>query len=246
MAASVIIYAIGLWPMRPHYSKNHKDELSLLFCNVWVRNNDPNRLVELIDHQKPDLIALIELSAHSKSVIHKKLSQNYPFFVTRHDMVIYSKFRLSQKNIGAKGHAFLSATVEAPNGPVRLSVTHLTRPWPFTHPNAQPAHFKRLTDTLKADLPLNRQILVGDFNTTARSHHLATLQKRLNLKAAEGIKGTWPTTLHGLFRLPIDHVLASEDLSILSRNIGPDIGSDHRPVSVIIGSEKIGSDWAAS
>ncbi|CAN5481698.1 hypothetical protein BH23VER1_BH23VER1_30590 [soil metagenome] len=38
-----------------------------------------------------------------------------------------------------------------------------------------------------------------------------------------------------LFALPLDHVLASESLTLLDRKIGPALGSDHNPVAVTIG-----------
>jgi endonuclease/exonuclease/phosphatase (EEP) superfamily protein YafD len=40
------------------------------------------------------------------------------------------------------------------------------------------------------------------------------------------------------FAIPIDHVLATSPLVITSRSVGPDVGSDHRPLDFVVGWAK--------
>ena len=46
-----------------------------------------------------------------------------------------------------------------------------------------------------------------------------------------GVSGTWPNFLPFLCRIPLDHVLVSSHIKVLERNINPDLGSDHFPVT---------------
>jgi endonuclease/exonuclease/phosphatase (EEP) superfamily protein YafD len=79
-----------------------------------------------------------------------------------------------------------------------------------------------------------RRVLVGDLNTTSWSPHFRELLAAADLvdsRRGFGVQPTW-FALGGLLRLPIDHVLVSPEIEVMSRRIGPDIGSDHRPVIV--------------
>ena len=46
-----------------------------------------------------------------------------------------------------------------------------------------------------------------------------------------GLQPTWPAAAPWL-GVPIDHVLASPSIGIRRREVGPDVGSDHRGVMV--------------
>jgi endonuclease/exonuclease/phosphatase (EEP) superfamily protein YafD len=90
----------------------------------------------------------------------------------------------------------------------------------------------RLTEFLT---PLERPlVLVGDLNATSWSPFFTDLMKRTGLRdtrLGRGLQSSWPVPLP-LLRVPIDHCLVSSDLAVLSRRLGPDVGSDHFPVMV--------------
>lgn len=84
-----------------------------------------------------------------------------------------------------------------------------------------------------------RVIMAGDLNATA-DHFTATgggpgLGSCVDaaLATGNGAIGTWPTRLPALLGAPIDHVLASPDLTITGFHViqsVDDAGSDHRPI----------------
>ena len=77
-------------------------------------------------------------------------------------------------------------------------------------------------------------IVVGDLNITMWAHHYQRLEEVSRLSNARrgfGIAPTWPAWLYP-GRIPIDHVLVSEDIAVTDFAAGPNIGSDHLPIVV--------------
>jgi len=54
-----------------------------------------------------------------------------------------------------------------------------------------------------------------------------------------GMQPTWPT-FSPLLEIPLDHLLHTKDVTIVNREIGVDVGSDHYPliVDLVLGDEK--------
>ncbi len=99
--------------------------------------------------------------------------------------------------------------------------------------------------TEPAHLPM---ILAGDFNSTPQGRVYQRVVERSGMiDAARGLQlvGTWPANLPGVLRLPIDHVFVSRDIHVVSYEIGPDLGSDHRPVLVELLVPRIAADAVA-
>jgi endonuclease/exonuclease/phosphatase (EEP) superfamily protein YafD len=76
-------------------------------------------------------------------------------------------------------------------------------------------------------------LVAGDFNITPWSAHFAELLSRSGLRdcaQGEGLRGSWPAQLP-LFRIRIDHCLASAHFRTVEVRVGPMLRSDHLPVS---------------
>ena len=82
-------------------------------------------------------------------------------------------------------------------------------------------------------------IVVGDLNASPWSPAFQPLAKSelINSVHGFGLQATWPAVL-GPFGVPIDHLLHSSELTTVTRETGPSLGSEHRSVSVTVG-------WAA-
>lgn len=207
--------------------------VKMVWANLFVRNPEPQKLLPWIAEKKPDVVALVEVNADARADLIDKLKVTYPYMVVRYDMVLASRWPLSHAEPRPAGFALVTVTVKTPQGPLNLAVTHLTRPWPFTAPTDQPRHFERLKDAL-TPLPPSRFVLAGDFNTTPSAALMRDFAKGMGLHAAPALTGTWEGQLPSLMRVTIDNVLAGADLNLSSREVGPDDGSDHRPVYVEI------------
>jgi endonuclease/exonuclease/phosphatase (EEP) superfamily protein YafD len=81
-------------------------------------------------------------------------------------------------------------------------------------------------------------VVVGDFNLTPYSPYFAAFARASGLQPARGAAlaaSTWPGMLAtwGL-GIPIDHVFVSSNANVVAHEVGPDLGSDHLPVAVIL------------
>ena len=84
-------------------------------------------------------------------------------------------------------------------------------------------------------------VVAGDFNHTPYTPRFARLAAEGRLLAARH-PGLWPITwraqfrgvpvLDRLFGLPIDQVLVNDHFAVRTVAIGPELGSDHLPVTV--------------
>ncbi len=80
----------------------------------------------------------------------------------------------------------------------------------------------------------NPVIMLGDFNLTPWSPYFSDLLAVGKLEDSRrtgggGLQTTWPAD-HWFLRIPIDHALVSPGIVVVSREVGPDLGSDHLPV----------------
>lgn len=79
-------------------------------------------------------------------------------------------------------------------------------------------------------------LVIGDLNATPWSQGIRALQQGNALAWRSAAPAWMPTWRKGsIFALPIDHALCTPPLAIMSRKIGPDVGSDHRPQELEIG-----------
>ena len=77
-------------------------------------------------------------------------------------------------------------------------------------------------------------ILIGDLNVTPWSHAFGELTRQASLHNSlegYGLQASWPSNYPGL-SIPIDHMLHTEELTTVTRDLGPRLGSDHRPLIV--------------
>jgi endonuclease/exonuclease/phosphatase (EEP) superfamily protein YafD len=75
-------------------------------------------------------------------------------------------------------------------------------------------------------------IFCGDLNMTSWSPAFKHYQAQGELddtRGGYGVQPTWPTWMP-LLLVPLDHIWVSKEIRVHNREIGPRVGSDHRPV----------------
>ncbi|ESQ82665.1 hypothetical protein AEAC466_16115 [Asticcacaulis sp. AC466] len=230
LAAALLIASI--WPQGhpvQGVSDPSRPAVRMMFANLLIRNTTPEKLLPWVEKQNPDVVAVVEANQHYRDQLVEGLKANRPYIATRYDMVVASRYPLSDQQNYPTGFALMTVKVKTPDGPLTLAVAHLTRPWPYTGAQDQPRQFDRLAHTI-TPMTTERFVVVGDFNSSPCAVRLQDLAKRTGLHIAPAFRGTWPTFLPGIFRITIDNGLASHDLTFSRRHAGPFDGSDHRPI----------------
>lgn len=136
----------------------------------------------------------------------------------------------------------LTATVLMDGRRVRMAGIHPPIPGNSTSIFIQRAVACVCRDELRRDASAHMKIMLGDFNTSPFSPTFRFILRHLHLQdsaAGQGYTPTWGPRLPDepwlpWTGIPIDHILVSKDAHIVSRDVGPPLGSDHRWVRATI------------
>jgi endonuclease/exonuclease/phosphatase (EEP) superfamily protein YafD len=181
--------------------------LRLLLANVLVSNQQHTRLLDLVAEVDADVLVLQEVNDRWMEAL-SRLEPDYPYTmgVARQDpwgIAVFSRIPFQEAECRHLGEAGRpSAVMELSVGGTAVSIV-------ATHPTnpLSPGTFALRNDQLEAVAAFARDrkqplVLIGDLN------------------------------LPPIMRLPIDHCLVSGDLAVTDCRLGPEFGSDHRPLIV--------------
>jgi len=214
--------------------------LRVLVSNVEQTNPDHRAVAELIAAARPDLVALVEVDRTWLDALGPSLDGlDHAVEVPRSDwfgVALRSRWPLTDVEVvDAPGPAspWIVATLEVEGAaPATVVVAHPHPPVTRDRAAARDAQLEAIGRRLAATT--GPRLVVGDLNATPWSTPMARLLEQAGLEVAGGPlgpRGTWPSRLP-LLRLPIDHVLHDPEMRIVRHELGPDVGSDHRPIVV--------------
>jgi endonuclease/exonuclease/phosphatase (EEP) superfamily protein YafD len=215
--------------------------LRVATVNLWYANREPQRLLAWLAASEPDVLVLQELTPAWADAL-AATAQAYPYrqLLAREDpygMGVISRLPLGQVtalDLAGDGLPSLQMTVDLDGEPLQVLALHTH--WPVT-PALQRARDRALqrAAALAGGQP-SSSIVLGDLNLTPYAPAFARLVQSSGLRDAldgRAWRPTWQASSWPL-ALPIDHVLVPPDACVLDTAIGPDIGSDHRPVLVTL------------
>jgi len=237
VACSSLLLAKGYVPSPSASETQAGIRLRVLQANLFAKNEDPSRFFQLIDESRPDLMVLQEVAGPWEQTL-SPLPLSFPHGLVgsedqgvRKDLKQYSRLLASKpESLSKKGVPGYWTVVTGTDMNLNLISIHTRAPFSPYRAKRHKEQMKALTDVCKKmSGPL---IVVGDFNSSTWSQLFRELTRGKRLVSARsgfGILGTWPSSL-GPFRTPIDHILVSPEIQVLRCWVGPDIGSDHRPL----------------
>lgn len=208
--------------------------LKVLFANVMKLNNDPSRLLTLIEKENPDIIGIAELTPVFADAL-TNMKDQYPFqtvFPATHGFGIglFSKVELLEPSIEALATdiPFIKSRITWHDRSIDIFVVHLLPPvipeW-FDRRNAS---LNELAQFINND---HSTMMMGDFNLTPWSKFYQNFTGKTGLKNARNFRNGFHMSWYGWgFYLPIDQIFYSSNIVMNRFEIGPDIGSDHYPL----------------
>ena len=213
----------------------------ILQSNILTSNTNSPALLALIARENPDVVVLQEADERWLREL-SPLTNSYPVFAAEPREDNFGAAIFCKTNALAADIFLLSDPEGTPSSLARIAVGGKTITVIGTHPLAPYTGYlwrgrnsftRELAETLKkVDGPL---VVTGDFNNTPWSAHFRAFLKASGLRDSaqgRGPQPTWPAAALLLARIPLDHCFHSDDVRILAKRPGPDIGSDHLPLII--------------
>ncbi|MDE1152008.1 MAG: endonuclease/exonuclease/phosphatase family protein [Micavibrio sp.] len=212
--------------------------LKILQANVLKLNTDPEPLRRLIETERPDVIALAEVTPVF-AIMLAGMRGAYPYgAVEPEEKSSYGMALLSRQPLAGfdsfapdgGGSRAMAAQLTHDGHVIDVISIH-----PAT-PNRDMASRDREFDAIARRIGARSRdlVLMGDFNATPYCQAYKKLVGALKLRNARegfGLCGSFPVFLPTpLLKLPIDHVLVGSNLKVLSCRTGAPTGSDHLPL----------------
>jgi endonuclease/exonuclease/phosphatase (EEP) superfamily protein YafD len=213
----------------------------VISMNVHRVNDDATAAVAYLRDRRPDVVAVLEVDDDWAAAL-EGLADLFPHRVIRprpdnFGIALLSRWPLADTEIvafSATGFPSIVATVRRPAGDFRFIATHPYPPFDASCTEQLTTHLDAVGAAVAAArLPC---VVAGDFNAAPWSRpfrRLVAASGLVDSGLGRGVRPTWHAHLPAP-RIPIDHVLVPADATVLRREVGPDIGSDHYPVEAEI------------
>ena len=206
--------------------------------NAYWANWDHPALIDYVTRTDPDILVIQEADRRWADTL-QRIGEGFPYAVPENwhearDVIVFSRFPvLSAERRFPEGQGFHYQTVELDiaGQPVTVIGVHPPLPAGARFAGMRNSYFAAIAEVAgTSEQPV---IAAGDFNSTVWSPHYVDLIEASGLHNAADGRGwypTWPSWLP-IGGIPIDHILISDEFTVQSLERGPNIGSDHYPMS---------------
>lgn len=217
--------------------------LRIMLANVLTHNRRVDDLLVQMTEFDPDIVVLQEIDRWWVEALEDTESA-YPYRAVepRADnfgLLVLSRIPMADVELFHGEAARLPSAVASfvlDGRPLRMATTHPLPPMGVRNQSSRDAQLRRVKAHLCRERELDDPlILIGDLNTTPWSPIYREVVSALHLRNARegrGVLPTWPTHLPGILRIPIDHILLTDDFVVEQFRLGEEFGSDHLPVFV--------------
>lgn len=210
--------------------------LTVVTANVRYRNEDRGRFVDWLNGHPADLVVVQEVTAAWAEELARLESYPYQERLVREDpygIAVLSRWPLeSVQPADFAGDGLPSLVGRLEVGGRQLMFVGLHTHWPVL-PRLAGARDESLREVARLVRGQERPaIVLGDLNLTPYSPAFPRFEEAAGVRDVMDGRRWRPTWRAGFWPLAlrIDHVLASGGICVEQAEVGPPIGSDHRPV----------------
>jgi endonuclease/exonuclease/phosphatase (EEP) superfamily protein YafD len=218
--------------------------LKLLIVNLHDENPAPERLLDVVESFQPDVVGVLEFTPAAQRAL-APLIKGYP---TSEQLPEGAAFgiaiwtRVPDAKVSVLKHrgsdvSSLQLDFSDKVGAAQLVLTHPFPPVGERLSGLRDAQLLEIARIVRAHPESG--IVAGDLNLTPWSAGYRALRE--NSQLYDSLSGRWPAPtwwpapgVWRVFGVPIDQVLIGAGWRCVEREIGPDVGSDHRPLLVSI------------
>jgi endonuclease/exonuclease/phosphatase (EEP) superfamily protein YafD len=236
-----VIHSVGIVPWYVPRSVDVPDgvasNLRLLSANVLSTNQSPEEVIAYIREANPDIVLLQEISPSWVSHLQPLVDSAYP----------HAKFEPQTDNFGMATLSKIPIDSFTVLDPLNWAIPIIESKLTINGRSLSILNFHPLPPGNRAYIEVRNQqlayvdsytkaqadlcIVAGDFNVTPWSPQYTSMVNDsclYNTRQGFGLLLSWPKPPV----IPIDHVLASTEIHTLDMHVGPNVGSDHRPLLV--------------
>ena len=236
--ACVALHAVAILPyyLPPaHRGAAVGEPTRLLFLNVLWQSEAYDRVLALVERERPDIAAFAEVSDAWAEAL-SALEGTYPYTARNGEVMLFSRYPLEDKRdnvfLQHRANRNVAAIARIGDRSLNLVLGHLTVPLTrdrFQERNQQLLSLGAYLTELEAPA-----IAIGDFNVTSWSHFYRRAippSGFYDARAGFGVLPSWPNKpplVAWPLALPIDRFLLSpKGLRAVSLRVGDPAGSDH-------------------
>lgn len=222
--------------------------ISLLICNVLIKNRKTEAFVRLVEKTKPDLILLAEPNEFWLREI-AALEEDYPFNVkfpleNTYGMALYSRLKLENPQV----KFLIEDDIPSIHTGVRLDSGDFVKLY-CLHPRPPiPPENDRSTERDAELILVGRMIkdtdtptiVAGDLNDVAWSRTTNLFQKisgLLDPRIGRGLYSSFHAD-YPFIRFPLDHVFHTNHFRLVKLERLSHVGSDHFPIRIALSLEQ--------
>lgn len=226
-----LVVPLYIGPERPLAS-----DLRVLSFNLLSSNRNYDEVISYVQNSGADLVVLHEGTRRWERAL-TEANLAYEITETRAPDDAFGTIVLAPPGSSVESFGFgltdpRAVAIELPDGVSVLAIHPLS---PHSTFRADQNQMQLQFASTWASSQDSAAIVVGDFNSSPWSYGFRQLVADTGLLNSErgfGLELSYPARAIPLFQIPIDHLLYSDDLAVVDRQLGPPLGSDHFPLVV--------------
>lgn len=224
-------------------------QFTVFHFNVGLHHESPQRIMSyLARHAREIDVAVLLEAGNQFDVALDEIKGLFPHQIQHLEnspfgIALLSKHVIDSGTVALQpSHLYphIEATIKLPGRGKPLALYAVHAPPPISGDMAEARNAKLMVIANKAAAQEKATpVVVGDFNLTPWSPYFLRFIAKSGLRDARTphrFDHTWPVIFgNATLGIAIDHSFAHPTLPLIKRTVGPDLGSDHLPVTVTLG-----------